>query len=695
MTRATPRLVLFAAVFTLGIYLWLHTTGVGQNQGAIGVGASVEAFTLPDHLGARHSLDEWQDKKAVVIAFLGTECPLAKLYAHRLNELATRYAPKGVQFVGVNSNQQDTLREIGHYVALHKIEFPVLKDSAHELADRLGVDRTPIVFVLDGQRRIKYQGRIDDQYGVGYARPSAANNYLADALDAVIANRPVATPTTEAVGCFVGRARRKPAVGDITYSNQISRLVQQHCVRCHREGQIAPFSLTTFEDVSAWAETMREVMKEGRMPPWHANPEFGQFSNDCHMADAEKGLFYQWVENGKPEGDPSQLPKPLEFVSGWQIGKPDVIHRMAQPFTVPAKGVVPYQYCYIDANFREDAWIRGAEIRPGNPAVVHHVFVFFLPPGQDEPRAEDPLFNSIAGFAPGAPAGLWPEGHARMVPAGSKLVFQVHYTPNGSEQTDQSEVGIVFADPQANNKEVKFGIAVNTDFRIPPGAPNHHLRAGYGFSQDTIIHALIPHMHFRGKSFQFTARYPDGRQEMLLDVPRYDFNWQNAYLLKEPKQMPKGTQIMCDGTFDNSAANPLNPDPTKEVRWGDQSWDEMMLGSFVTSLPATAVRGEFPKVVQLAGDQFEVTFRFEPAAEQGNIASVHLAGTFNNWNGTALKMAGPDEQGRFQTTVRVKPGQHEYKFVVNGNNWIPDPGNPDQNGPFTNSVVRVRSATRE
>ncbi|MEX2316534.1 MAG: redoxin domain-containing protein [Pirellulales bacterium] len=696
MPRVVPGFVLFA--LALAIVLGLRFISQGQDAVPLSEargGAKIDEFSLPDQLGARHSLGDWQGKQAVVIVFLGTECPLAKLYAHRLVELAAQFEPKGVQFVAVNSNQQDTLREIAHFATVHKIEFPILKDSAHEVANRFGVTRTPAAFVLDAERAIRYRGRIDDQYGVGYSRASAASRYLADALDEVLSNRPVTTPATEAVGCYVGRVQREAGQGDVTYSNQIARLVQQHCLRCHREGQIAPFSMITFADVTAWAETMREVMNEGRMPPWHANPAHGEFANDCHMADAEKKLFHQWIENGMPEGDRRDLPKPVEFAANWQIPTPDVVHRMPRPFTVPAKGVVPYQYFYLDTKFEEDVWIRGAEIRPGNPSVVHHAFVFFLPPGQDKPRAEDPLFNALAGFAPGAPASLWPDGYARFVPAGSRLAFQMHYTPNGSEQTDQSEVGIVFAEPKSISKEVKMGIAVNTNFRIPPGAADFRVPAGYRFTQDTRIHALVPHMHYRGKSFRFTAQYPDGRQEILLDVPRYDFNWQNAYLLKEAKLMPKGTQILCDGAFDNSAANLVNPDPTAEVRWGDQSWEEMMLGSFVTSLPETAVRGEFPKVTHVRGEQFDVTFRYQPGVEQRNAKLVYLAGTFNNWNGTAVKMDGPDEGGGFQKTIRLKPGQYEYKFVINGNDWIHDPDNPDQYGPFTNSVVRVRQVGKE
>ncbi|HEY2250885.1 MAG TPA: glycogen-binding domain-containing protein, partial [Planctomycetaceae bacterium] len=258
-----------------------------------------------------------------------------------------------------------------------------------------------------------------------------------------------------------------------------------------------------------------------------------------------------------------------------------------------------------------------------------------------------------------------------------------------------SELGIVMADPKTEPREAKVGIAVNQKFRIPPGAADHPVPAGFGFTQDTLLHSLSPHMHYRGKSFRFTAKYPDGTSEVLLDVPRYDFNWQNVYQLVEPKLMPEGTVLMCAGVFDNSAGNPLNPDPKREVGWGELSTDEMMLGSFVTSLPASTVPGEYPKVTHDSGDKFDVAFRFRPKEGKTEVRAVYLAGTFNKWSPKAHRLKGPDDEGFYFTTLRVKPGQYEYKFVINGTEWTHDPGNPNQNGPFSNSVFRVRPVATE
>jgi peroxiredoxin len=545
---------------------------------------TISDFQLQDYLGAEHKLSDWQDKPLVVVAFLGTECPLAKLYGSRLADIAKEYEADGVQFVGINSNQQDTLREIAHYATQHKIEFPLLKDSAHEVADLFGAERTPTVYVLDKERKVCYRGRIDDQFGVGFSRTKVKSNDLVNALEQLITGEPVSVPETVAVGCIIGRGEKKEPFGDITYTEHISRLMQKHCINCHRDGQVAPFALTSYEDTSAWAETMLEVIDDGRMPPWHANPKHGHFANDARMSDADKMLFRQWVDNGMPEGDASKLPPPLVFTEGWQIAKPDVIYKMPKEFTVPPKGTVPYNYVVVDPNIKEDIWVKAAEVRPGNYSVVHHALAFFIPPDR-EFKPGDPLFNSIGTYAPGMPPADWPEGFARFVPKGSKLVFQMHYTPNGSIQTDRSELGIVFADPKTVKKQVRYMIAINTNFRIPAGDGNYHIPAQRRFDKDVILHALMPHMHLRGKAFRFTATYPDGKEEILLDVPRYDFNWQLSYALAEPKRLPAGTAIKCDGYFDNSVENLVNPDPSQEVHWGDQTWDEMMIGTMVVTDP--------------------------------------------------------------------------------------------------------------
>ena len=509
------------------------------------VGAKVDDFTLPDYLGTKHSLTDWQDQKAVVIAFLGVECPVARQYGGRLAELATKYEPQGVAFLGIDSNQQDSLAEITHFAREYQIEFPLLRDAGNAVADQLGAQRTPEVFVVDARRVVRYWGRIDDQYGVGYARKSATRNFVAAALDDLLAGKEVREPTQDPVGCFIGRVQRTTPTGDVTFTKHIAAILHQRCVGCHRAGEVAPFPLVEYDEVVGWSETIREVIAEGRMPPWHAHPDHGKFDNDMRLSDREKDLINSWIKNGCPQGKAADLPMLSPFVEGWRIPRPDVVYRMPQAFQVPAKGVVEYQHFTIDPGFTEDKWIKAAEVRPGNRAVTHHLIAFFHPPGSDEIEPIEPLYNSIVGFAPGLPPSIYPEGTYRHIPAGSKIIIQAHYTPNGSLQTDQSEVGLVFADPKSVQKEMTVAAALNWQFRIPAGANGHVVESTQKFDEDTLLWALTPHMHLRGKSFRFVAHDPDGKEEILLDVPRYDFNWQNTYTFAQPKLLTAGTVIRC------------------------------------------------------------------------------------------------------------------------------------------------------
>jgi hypothetical protein len=502
----------------------------------------------------------------------------------------------------------------------------------------------------------------------------------------MLAGKEIAQTTSEPVGCFIGKVQRTKPSGDITYARHIAPVLHAHCVHCHRPGQIGPFSLTSYEETLGWAETIREVVAAGRMPPWHANPDHGKFFNDIRLTDAEKQQIAKWVENGCPEGDAAELLKLPEFVDGWQIPRPDVVLKMPKPFQVPAKGVVEYQHFVIDPGFPEDRWVAAAEARPGNRAVTHHLILFFQPPGSDSWEPTAPLFNSIAGFAPGMPPALYPEGTYRRIPAGSKLILQAHYTPNGSPQTDQSEVGLVFADPKQVKREMTVGAAMTWQFAIPPGASDHKVEATYRFDQDSLLYALTPHMHLRGKSFRFDAIYPDGREEILLDVPRYDFNWQNTYGLAEPKRIPEGTQIRCTAVYDNSADNLANPNPKIPVTWGDQTWQEMMVGTWGTSLEHQDLSIGPPQVRKLDDGDYEATFRYRPAGEP---EAVYLAGTFNEWKPADLRMDGPDGDGFYTKRMTLKPGAHEYKFVIDGEHWRFDPGNPNQVGYFRNSKLVV------
>lgn len=580
-----PRLCCTASWITVLALLIAATSFPGTVQAAENgeqgsrLGRQVD-FNLRDYRGRRHTLDEYKDARLVVLAFLGTECPLVKLYGPRLAQLHETFADQGVVFLGVNANQHDSITEIAAYARQHQIPFPILKDVGNRLADELGAQRTPEVFVLDGQRRVAYHGRIDDQYGVGYARNEPQREDLKEAIEHLLAGKPVARPETTPVGCFIARVHKPKADADVTYAQHIAPLLNRRCVECHRQGDIAPFALTDYEEVAGWAETIAEVVREGRMPPWHANPEHGKFANDRSLTEDEKLLIQRWVDAGAPAGNLDLVPAPPEFAGGWSLKQtPDVIIPMAdKPFDVPATGAVSYQYFVVDPGLKEDRWIKASEVLPGNRAVVHHVLVFVQPPGEKGPIGVD---GFLASYVPGLRPPVYPEGMAKRLPGGSKLIFQVHYTPIGTPQTDLCKLGLVFADDPDVQYEVITTSAVNQSLEIQPKLANQAFEAiSKPAPVELQVLSFMPHMHLRGQAFRYEAVLPDGRRDILLDIPRYDFNWQTEYVLTEPLRLPAGARIACRGVYDNSPDNLNNPDPTATVHWGAQTWDEMLVGYF-------------------------------------------------------------------------------------------------------------------
>jgi thiol-disulfide isomerase/thioredoxin/mono/diheme cytochrome c family protein len=548
-------------------------------------GRAVAGFSLKDPRDQRTvSLADFKDKKAVVVVFLGTECPVNNLFLPVLAGLHKEYAPKGVAFVGINANRQDTLEKVAAHARANEVPFPVLKDVGNVVADRFGAKRTPETFVLNGARKVLYQGRIDDQFGIGYQRAGKPTRRdLALALDEVLAGKPVSVAATPVAGCLIARAVKPKAEATVTYAKHVSRILQKNCQECHRPGQIGPMSLLSYDDALNWADSIEEVVRDNRMPPWHADPRYGKFRNDRRLPAEDRKALLAWIEQGKAKGDDKDLPPARTFAAGWRIGKPDLVLTMPKPYAVPAetpKGGVPYQYFTVQTDFKEDRWIERAEARPGATAVVHHVLIFIVPRGEFF-RPDGPG-NVLCGTAPGDMPLMLRPGEAKKVPAGARLVFQMHYTPNGKAQTDQSSVGLIFAKEKPKRRILTKPV-LNQSFitrqdKIPAGEDNYRMEATFTFKEDVHLVHFMPHMHLRGKDFLYEAIYPNGKKEILLSVPRYNFGWQSIYRCAEPVALPKGTKLHCVAHFDNSAKNPNNPDPTKEVFWGDQTWEEMMVG---------------------------------------------------------------------------------------------------------------------
>ncbi len=384
----------------------------------------------------------------------------------------------------------------------------------------------------------------------------------------------------------------------VTFHKDVEPILQQHCQACHRPGEVAPMSFLSYQEVRPWAKAIRTAVLQKKMPPWGADPQYGRFSNDRSLSEAELNTLVSWTDAGAPEGNPSDAPAPVQFQEGWNIGKPDVVLTMPKAFRVPVKGVVPYQYIVFPSGFTEDKWVERVEVRPGNPAVVHHVNAFATPP--DSPgfnaakkgefmeippqKEKDPdMFTfskgseALHGHAPGGNPTVFKPGQARLVKAGSDILFQLHYQSNGQEAYDQTRIGFVFA-KQPPTEKITSVTVQNFDFSIPPMADDYPIKAEALLNIDVKVVSILPHMHLRGKRIQVRAYYPDGSAETLVSVPKYDFGWQTTYVLETPKLLPKGTRLETVGYYDNTPNNPNNPDPKAEVVYGEQTWNEMMGG---------------------------------------------------------------------------------------------------------------------
>ena len=376
---------------------------------------------------------------------------------------------------------------------------------------------------------------------------------------------------------FFALALGRQQAATVTFTKDVAPLLYKHCAECHRPGEIAPMSLMSYQEVRPWAKALKERVVERSMPPWSADPNVGHWANDPRLSQQEIDTIVAWVNAGAPKGEDKDLPPAPKFATGWTIGQPDVVFEMKEEYTVPADGTIPYLYFTIPTNFTEDKWIQAMEIRPGNRSVVHHVIAFTTEGGSGSIRGEGEARGQLGGITPNKTGVTFAPGSARMIKKGANIVFQMHYTTNGVVAKDRTKIAFVFAKEPAK-RELVTGNAINTRFAIPPGDGNHEVKASKTFNEDVAITSFMPHMHVRGKDFSYTAIYPDGRSEVLLNVPKYDFNWQHTYIPKTPIRLPKGTRLDCVAHFDNSAKNKYNPDPTQTVRWGDQTWEEMMIG---------------------------------------------------------------------------------------------------------------------
>jgi len=414
-----------------------------------------------------------------------------------------------------------------------------------------------------------------------------------------------------------------------TFNKDVLPVLQKNCQSCHRPGEAGPMAFLDYKQTRPWAKAIKQAVTARKMPPWGADPHYGKFQDDRTLSAGELKTLVSWADAGAPEGNPKDAPKPIAWTEGWGIGTPDAVIEMPNAYAVPASGTIDYQYVVLKTNFTEDKWVQMAEARPGDRTITHHVIAFIRPPGskwmgdvepgkifvpkrptaeqiqaarkaQAEKQTRDPQRGQnseagdgmagselLVGYAPGMQPQKWEPGSAKFLPKGADIILQLHYTANGKATSDKTKVGLIFA-KQEPKKRILTINATNANFEIPAGDGNYEVKSTITLRDDAELVGLMPHMHLRGKDFLYKVSYATGEQETLLSVPKFDFNWQLFYYLAEPKKLPKNSRIDCTAHFDNSANNPANPNAKETVRWGDQSWEEMMIGWFDIAIPAKA-----------------------------------------------------------------------------------------------------------
>ncbi|MFM8890970.1 MAG: redoxin domain-containing protein [Planctomycetia bacterium] len=555
--------------------------------------------------------------RAAVLVFVAPGCPLGEKYLPRLGELATKYGPRGIRFFAVASGAGESAENLAAWARKRTLPFPLLHDVGNVVADAVMVERSNECIVVDARGVMRYRGAIDDQHGYDASLPEPRHRWLADAIDAILADpsKRIEPRGTPVAGCLLTKKKPDPSKlasldrvrpasadiaawleehepaprieGPVTWNGDVAAILQAKCQSCHRPGQVGGFSLLTYDDAFRQSAMIGEVVENRRMPPWHADPRHGRFSNDRRLSAADRAKVLALVAAGGPRGDGPE-PAARGFVEGWTVGEPDVVFEIPAANAVPAQGTMPYVNVRVPTNFTEDVWVQAAEARPGDPGVVHHIIVFVDEPGKRRGSGVEGL-GHLCGYAPGDMPSVYPPGTAKRIPAGSTLRFQIHYTPNGVATTDRSRVGLILAKEPPEREAVTLGIA-NPRFVIPPGAAAHPVRSQVPVLRPTRLLSFMPHMHLRGRSFRYTLEQAGSRPEVLLEVPAYDFGWQSYYLLAEPRDLSPGAKIVCDAVFDNSSANPANPDPTKAVTWGEQTWEEMMIGYVDVDFPRSIAR---------------------------------------------------------------------------------------------------------
>lgn len=569
-------------------------------------------LTAVDLDGGAHRLSG-EGLHAQVLVFLTSECPIAREYIPELNRLAAAFAEQSVKLYGVIHEPASTRAAAQRFRDEFRIEFPVLFDASAELAAALRPMRVPEAFVIDAAGQVVYRGRIDDRYAdVGRKRPAVTSHDLSDAVQALLDGKTIDTPATTVVGCPL---ETRPAVASqakVTFNRDIAPIVYTQCAECHRPGEVAPFSLLTYEDVAKRAEHLAEVTRDRVMPPWKAEIGHGRFLGERHLSETQIALIEAWAEAGAPEGDPADLPPQPTFASGWRLGEPDLVVQAPAAFEMPADGADIFQHFIIPLEAAAGKTVVGFEFRPGNPAIVHHAILFLDTSGVG--RAKDaatpepgyttsgsidiPVAGMLGVWTPGMTPRFFPKDVGTPIRAGTDLVLQLHLHPSGKVESDQSSIALYFAkDGKQPSQSTSTFVVGTLLIDIAPGEAEHTVTSTITLPADLTLISLLPHMHMIGKEMKLTATLPDGEEKPLIWIRDWNFYWQDNYVYQEPVFLPAGTKLETLSRYDNSADNPTNPtQPPKRVLFGNDSTDEMCFGLF----QVVASKPEDQRKIQMA-----------------------------------------------------------------------------------------------
>ncbi len=544
----------------------------------------INDYALYDAQGGFHRFSYYNNSKAIVLFVQGNGCPMVRNALTDFKEIVDTYTPKGFTFFMLNANPQDSREEILKESTDYQFPVPVLDDSAQLLADMLDIKVTTEAIVLHPTtREILYRGPLNNRLEYETQREEATVHSLQKALDAIANGHTPHSDQNAVKGCKVTRLKFQSPVDTITYTKDIAPMLKDHCVMCHREGGIGPWQMTDYETIKGWSAMIKQVLLTKRMPPWKADPHIGDFQNDFSLADSSTRKLVSWIDDGMMYGNGPDPLQNFQFPEKeWTLGTPDTIIKLKKE-QIPENGVIPYRYQRIALAMSSDKWIKGIQIKPGNPKVMHHILVTNQTQKGQSPIVNRPTYKWIDDFIAlggGQDRGFYfPEESGVLLPKDSELIAQIHYTPTGKPETDETLIGLYFHD-SIPKKEFKSLATANNTFTIPPFGKDIHVVGKDTLTKTIKLHYMVPHMHYRGKSIQISYTPPNGKEETIVSVADYNFNWQRLYMLKEPMTIPKGSIITVEGVFDNTFQNPFNPDPSKELHYGFQSFDEMLIGFF-------------------------------------------------------------------------------------------------------------------